>query len=140
MAELNDFNGRELALKHARLRAEIETLPLGTKATMDMAREAQRLQAELYERLYRYMKSNVLPIKLPAPTKKDLEFIDHQKITREQIEGAVAPKISFNFEVFSSLNTRVDRFKIDAPTKKEAMAKAELRAKKYPGRVKVKIS
>ena len=92
MAGLAGFNAREIVLRHARLCAEIETLPLGTKAGMEMRQEAQRLQAELYERLDRYMKDHPLRVNLPALSKRDLEFIEHQKITRQQIEGAVAPR------------------------------------------------
>ena len=87
MGGLNGSHTREKALKRARLRAEIETLPSGTIVAPGREEELQRLQAELYERLYRYMKENVLTVRIPAITKKDLEFIDHQKIIRKQIEG-----------------------------------------------------
>jgi len=148
MAELNGYNARQLTSKHAQLRAEIETLPPGTKAATEKAQEAQRLQADLRRRLYSFMKGDVLPvlataaktIKLPVPSKKDLEWVDHQKICKEQIAGALGAGISFNVEVSSPLKTLVDRFKVVAPTKAEAWKVARERAKKYPGQVKIKIS
>lgn len=131
---------KELTLQHARLMEKVEDLPPGTVVSPEVCAEIKRLQTDLYKRLYRYMKSNILPIKVPAPSKKDLEFIEHQEICQKQIEEAVGLKISFNFEVFSSLNTRIDKFKIEATTKKKAMVEAQTRADKYPGRVKIKIS
>lgn len=146
MDNLKKFNAmegnrsKELAMQHARLIEKTEQLPPGTVVAPEVTAEIKRLQAELYERLYSYMRGQVLPVLVPAPSKRDLEFIDHQKIVRKQIEGPLPPQIPFNFEVFSSVNTRIDRFKVPAATKAEAWKEAREREKKYPGRVKIKIS
>ena len=102
MDNLKKFNAmegnrsKELALQHARLMEKGEDLPPGTIVAPEVTAKIKRLQADLYKRLYRYMKSNVLPIKLPAPSKKDLEFIEHQKICKKQIREVVCGKLIKN--------------------------------------------
>lgn len=149
MGALTGFNARELASKHLQLRVEIETLRPGTKAATEKAQEAQRFQTDLYRRLYSFMKGDVLPvlataaktIKLPAPSKKDLEFISDQKIIREQIEGPLPPQILFHFDVYSKVNTRLGKIRVQDTNKSDAWDKARKRAnKKYSGPVYLKIS
>ena len=138
MAGLTDFHAREIALKHARLRAEIGQLPPGTKAATEKTQEARRLQAELRQRLYSFMTSEVLPVLAitngTIMKNGSYHTIDTQGGSREKGD------IVFHFDVFSLLNTRIDRFKVPAPTKEEAWEKARKRAEKYPGQVKLKIS
>jgi len=119
---------------------KVEGLPPGTIIAPEVTAEIKKLQAELYERLKRYMKGNPLRVHIPAPTKKELEFIKHKKITREQIEEAVALKIIFHFSVFSSLNVRIGQFKVEAFTKEEAWLEARKKSREYPGKVTLKIS
>lgn len=126
MDNLRKFNARELASKHAWLMDEIEKLPPRTETT-EKRKEADELQVELRRRLYslqRYsLKDSVLPI-LATVAKAIMRKGD----------------ILFHFDVFSTLNTRIDHFKIPALTKDEAWIKAREKARKYPGNVNLKIS
>lgn len=136
------FETKGLALNHAYLMREKEQLPPGKEISVAKKKEIEALEKELRKILYKSLISDVLPVKLPAILKKDLEFIKHQKISRKQIEGALKKevKIPFHFDVFSSMNTKIDRFKVEALTKEEAWKEAEEKAKKYPGKTKLKIS
>ena len=141
MKDLERFiETKSLALDHSKLMEEKEQLPPGAEISPAKKKEIERLEKKLRKRLYKSLNSDVLPVFKTAITKKDLEFIDHQEILRRQMKGDLSSKIIFRFDVFSSMNTRVDRFKIEALTKKEAWKEAEKRAEKYPGKTKLKIS
>lgn len=126
----NFFNSRsrELALKHVYLMQEIEELPPGTNILIAKKKEAEALEEELRKKLYEALNSDVLPV-LPIKSIKAINPKLAKKLT-----------IPFHFELFSSMNTRIDGFKIEAPTKEEAWKEAEKKAKKYPGKTKLKIS
>lgn len=123
MSNLKRFNARELASKHVWLMDDIEKLPPGTATIPGKKKEAQELEADLRQRLYRLMIGDVLPILATAA-----------KTLKKKTE------ILFHFDVFSLLNTRIDRFKVPAPTKEEAWEKARKQALQYPGQVHLKIS
>ena len=129
MDNLKKFNtlegnrSKELALQHARLMETIEDLPPGTEISPEVEKEVRRLEVQLRRRLYRYLKGGVLPILATAA-----------KTLKKKTE------ILFHFDVFSLLNTRIDRFKVPAPTKEEAWEEARKRALQYPGQVHLKIS
>jgi len=125
MSNLKEFNAFELTLKHCYLMQEIEDLPAGSNILKVKTEEAKALEEELRTRLYSLLINSVLPILITTPRKA------------KEIEKKIM--IPFHFEVFSSLNTRVDRFKVDASTKKEAWIEAKERAKKYPGDITLKI-
>ena len=129
MSNLEKFNAlegnrsKELALQHARLMEKIEDLPLGTEISPKVEKETRRLEADLRRRLYRLLQGDVLPILATVA-----------KALKKKTE------ILFHFDVFSLLNTRIDRFKVPAPTKEEAWEKARKQALRYPGQVHLKIS
>jgi len=123
---ISDLTARQLASRHAQLMEQIENLPPGTGVSFDKKEKIKALEEELLKRLYRNLSSDVLPIVSTFPSKAKL-------IERKMM-------IPFNFEVFSSLNVRVDRFKIEASTKEEAWKEAKKKALKYPGNINLKIS
>lgn len=96
MKKYKDFNARELTSKHAYLMDDVEKLPPGAAISTKKKAEIKRLQAELYQRLNKYMKSIALKFRSPAITKKDLEFIEHQKICKKQIREVVCGKLIKN--------------------------------------------
>lgn len=142
MNDLGNLNAMQLTLKHVYLMQEIEQLPPGSNILKVRKEEAGALVKELRSRLHKLLVNSFFPMKLPVILKKDLEFIEHQKNCRKQIEGALKKevKIPFHFDVLSSLNYKIDRFKVEAPTKEEAWKEAEKKAKGYPGKVNLKIS
>lgn len=123
MSNLEKFNARELASKHVWLMDDIEKLPPGTATIPEKKKEAQELEADLRRRLYRLLQGDVLPILATAV-----------KALKKKMD------ILFRFDVFSLLNTRIDRFNVPAPTKEDAWEKARKRALQYPGQVHLKIS
>lgn len=125
MNNLQNFNAKELALKHVYLMQEIEELPPGSNILIAKKKEIEALEDELRKRLYRFVSSDILPIKTIAT-----------------ISPRLAKKlmIPFHFEVFSSMNTKIDRFKIEALTKKQAWIEAREKARTYPGNIHLKIS
>ncbi len=125
MVDLGNLNAMQLALSHVYLMQEIEELPPGSNVLLAKKKEAEALEDELRKRLYNCLKGDVFPIKRIA-----------------SINPRLAKKllIPFHFEVFSSMNTKIDKFKIEAVTKEEAWKEAEEKAKKYPGKTKLKIS
>lgn len=125
MSDLKNSTTYELTLRHARLMNDIEKLPSGSTVTPKKIKEKADLEETLQNKLYSLLIGDVLPI-IPTAIKR--------------IPSADKIMITFHFEVFSSLNTKVDRFKIDAPTKTEAWKKARKKAKTYPGSVNLKIS
>jgi len=144
MDNLEKFNAmegnrsKELALQHARLMEKVEDLPPGTIVAPEVTAEIKRLEAHLRRRLYRHLKGDVLPILVitnGAITKNGPCYtINTQEELREEGD------ILFYFDVFSTLNTRIDQFEIPAPTKEEAWLKARKKSKEYPGKVHLKIS
>lgn len=125
MIDLGNLNALQLALSHVYLMQEIEELPPGTNILIAKKKEAEALEDELRKRLYKCVNRNAFPIK---------------SITAINPKLAKKLLIPFNFEVFSSMKTLIDRFKVEASTKEEAWKEAEEKAKKYPGDVKLKIS
>jgi len=123
---ISDLTARELASRHAQLMEKIENLPPGTEVSLDKKEKIKALEEELSKRLYENLSSDVLPIVSTFPSKAKL-------IERKMM-------IPFHFEVFSSMNVRVDRFKIEASTKEEAWKEAGKKAREYPGKVNLKIS
>lgn len=126
MIDLEQFiETRSLALSHAKFMEEKEQLPPGAEISVAKKKEIERLEKKLRKRLYKNLCSDVLPIKRIASI--------NPKLAKKLL-------ISFHFEVFSSMNTRIDRFKIEAFTKEEAWLEAWKKARAYPGKVNLKIS
>lgn len=130
MSNLQGFNALELTLKHCYLMQEIEGLPPGSNILLVKKKEAEALEDELRKRLHKNLNSDVLPANYIATLKSPRKPKPTEKKTM----------IPFRFEVFSSMKTLIDRFKVEASTKEEAWKEAEEKAKKYPGDVKLKIS
>lgn len=126
MINLSNLTARELASKHAVLMDEIEKLPPGSVISSGKKKKIEAMEKELRKRLYQNLSSDVLPIVITPYSKP--KYSENEAM------------ITFNFEAFSSLNTKIDRFKVDAPTKVEAWKEARKKAKKYPGDVNLKIS
>ena len=129
MSNHKNFTAYELTLKHARLTDDLEKLPPGAEISSQILKKKIALEKELQCRLYSLLIGDVLPV---MPTILDIIGIP------KPVEKKAG--IIFNFEVLSGLNTRLDRFKIEAFTKDEAWEKAKKKAKKYPGDVNLKIS
>lgn len=129
---LEDSRAKELSMKHARLMEKIEHLPPGTKLCPEIIKEKATLEKELQEILEENLIGDVLPI---HPTIKDL--ISKSKPIEKKADG---PLITFHFEAFSAINTRIKKFKVDAITKDEAWKEAREKTKGYPGQVNLKIS
>jgi hypothetical protein len=123
MTNLKKLNAMQLTFKHALVMQEIEELPAGSNILRVKKKEAVAYEEELRTRLYGLLINSVLPVLITAPKKAEKKMM-----------------IPFHFEVFSSMNVRVDRFKIDATTKDEAWIKARAKARTYPGKVSLKIS
>jgi len=131
MDNYKDFNARELALKHARLMEEVEQSPPGIIVNPETHAEINKLQAELYERLDRFMEDYPLCIRVPAPLRRDLEFVEHQKVCRKQIEKPVRSgiKIKFFVTVISPFGCKAAEFSVEADSKAEAdiLARKQIR-------------
>lgn len=132
MKDLKKLNGRELALHHAWFMDGLEKLPPGTKISPAKEKEKLAYEKELRRRLEDNLIGDVLPVR---PTVRQL--IDGAKTIRNKPIGALIP---FNFEVFSEINTRIGRFRIEATSKDEAWKKARKKAAKYQGQASLKIS
>lgn len=132
MDNLKKFNAmegnqsKELALQHARLMEKVEDLPPGTVVAPEVCAKIERLQAELRNRLRYLLVNNAAPIFITASG-------ETEGIQKELM-------IPFHFDVFSSMNVKIDKFKIEAPTKDKAWLKAREKSREYPGKVKLKIS
>lgn len=126
MDGLKNCNAWELTLKHARIRQEREQLPPGAEISPAKKEEMCAIEEELRRRLYKNLGGDALPTITTGPGGPS--------------QGEDKPKISFRFEVISSLKTKIDTFKIEAITKEAAWIEAEERAKKYPGKVSLKSS
>ncbi|MCK4760393.1 MAG: hypothetical protein KAT69_10120 [Candidatus Aminicenantes bacterium] len=129
---LEDSHAKELSMKHARIMEEIEQLPPGTEISSAKKKELVALKKELQKILEENLIGDVIPVRLTIR-----EILSTPKSIEEKV---IAPLIPFNFEVFSGINTRIGRFRIEATSKEEAWKKARKKALMYQGQVSLKIS
>ncbi|MCK4646646.1 MAG: hypothetical protein KAU46_10365 [Candidatus Aminicenantes bacterium] len=129
---LKESRAKELSMKHARIMEEIEQLPPGTEISPKKKKELATFEKELQEILEGKLIGDVLPIR---PTIRDL--ISKSKPIEKKADG---PLITFHFEAFSAINTRIKKFKIDATSKNEAWEMAREKTKNHPGQINLKIS
>jgi len=57
-----DFNAKELALKHVYLMQEIEQLPPGTEISPEKRKEIKELEAELKRKLIKNLTGDPFPV------------------------------------------------------------------------------
>lgn len=132
MKNLEKLTAYELALHHAHLMAEIEQQPPGTQISPAKKREIKAIEKKLQGKLYESLIGDVLPI---HPTIEDL--LSKSKPIEKK---ALGPLITFHFEAFSAINTRIEEFKIDAISKEEAWKDAREKTKGSPQQINLKIS